>query len=133
MHAIFRSTALVGFLVLTTYGLWLRGDLSDARWLAILGGAWLLLLVSLRPNLSSRVPRFNRTVIRVAFLAASIFAILAVQLVRIQVLQREATVNRTATAANGEIIANPRLQREELRVKRGRVFDRNGIILADTV
>lgn len=128
-----RIVALIGFFGLTAYGLWLRGEISDARWLALLGGAWLLLVVAFRPHLPAQTPRFNRTVIRAAFLVASVFAILSIQLIRIQILQRDATVNRSASAANGEMIANPRLQREELRVKRGRVFDRNGIILADTV
>ncbi|MDP9366433.1 MAG: penicillin-binding protein 2 [Chloroflexota bacterium] len=129
-----RRLAALLCLALVAYGLWLRGGISDARWLGLLGTAWLLLLVALWPSLPESTPTFARTTIRTAVLIASVFVVLSVQLVRVQVLQAGATVARVARdPASGEVVANPRFQIADLEARRGRVFDRAGAVLADTV
>ncbi|MDP9368016.1 MAG: penicillin-binding protein 2, partial [Chloroflexota bacterium] len=95
--------------------------------------AWLLLLVGFWPRLPSTLPQFNRTVVRTAVVLTTVFAILSVQLVRIQIVQGDVTERRVARAPNGDSLANPRLQNESLSIRRGRVFDRNGVLIADTV
>ncbi len=129
-----RRVAALLFAAVVAYGLWARGGISDARWLALLGTSWLLLLVALWPALLPTLPTFARTTIRTAILLATVFAILSLQLLRIQIVQSEATVERIGTdPVSHEVIANPRLQVDDLTTRRGRVFDRNGAILADTV
>ncbi len=132
--ALLRRAGALLFVALVAYGLWARDGISDARWLALLGTAWLLLIVALWPTLPPSLPTFARTTIRTAVLIASVFVVLSVQLVRIQVVQGGATANRVATdPTTNEVIANPRLQIADLEARRGRVFDRHGALLADTV
>ena len=134
MMPLLRATSLLLFFTLVGFGLLVGGDAGDARWLALLGTGWLLLLVAFWPSLPGSLPTFNRTAIRTAFLLATVFAILSVQLVRIQVVRSEATVTRRALdPVTGDAVANPRLIETDLDVERGRVFDRNGSVLADSV
>ncbi len=67
---------------------------------------------------------------RTAITLATVFAILSVQLVRVQVVHQSATTERVATAPNGEIIANPRRQSTGLDQDRGPIYDRNGTLIA---
>ncbi|MDP9368852.1 MAG: hypothetical protein M3Q03_11345, partial [Chloroflexota bacterium] len=133
MPTAIRAVALALFLAAVVLGLSLSGGISDARWLGILGAAWLLLLVGFWPRLPSTLPQFNRTVVRTAVVLTTVFAILSVQLVRIQIVQGDVTERRVARAPNGDSLANPRLQNESLSIRRGRVFDRDGVLIADTV
>ncbi len=127
-----RTLAGVGAIGLIAAGLAIGGGISDARWLLMLCGAWVLLLVATRVRIPVTVPVRTRSTIRTALVLATVFAIVSVQLVRIQVVQSEATQTRTATAPNGDVVANPRLGNADLAVKRGRIYDRNGNVVADT-
>ncbi|MBA2518605.1 MAG: penicillin-binding protein 2 [Chloroflexia bacterium] len=129
-----RRLATFLFAILIAAGLIAGDRMSDAYWLALLGAAWLLLLVALWPALPADLPTFARTTVRTGILLTTIFIILGIQLLRIQVVQSEAIANRVGTdPATGEVIANPRLQVADLAIRRGRIFDANGAILADTV
>ena len=131
--SLLRRTALLLFCIAVLYGFWWESSASDARWLLLLLGGWLLLVVALWPRLPAGTPTVNRTVLRTATLLASVFAVLSVQLVRLQVVQGRATVRRVATdPASDEVIANPRLQLDDLTIHRGSVFDRHGALLAGT-
>lgn len=132
MSRALRSLAALAAIGLIGFGLWTGDGVSDARWLALLGVAWVLLLIASRVPLPASMPSFNRTLVRTALVLATVFAVVSAQLVRIQVVQSEATVNRTGVAENGEIVANPRLGNRDLAVQRGRIFDRNGVAIADT-
>lgn len=113
-------------------GLVLRGEISDGRWLAVLGLAWLLLLVAARLPLSERMPAFNRSLIRTALVFATVFIVISAQLVRIQVVRSDDTYSRTAQAPNGEIMGNPRIGNAALAVDRGDIVDRNGTVIAQS-
>ncbi len=111
-----------------------RGGLSDARWLAILGVGGLLLLVAVWPALPPGIATPARTTVRLAVLLVVGFALISIQLLRIQVVQSGAISGRVGEdPVSGEVIANPRLQVVDLEADRGRVFDRAGTTLADTV
>lgn len=130
---VLRRSAGVVFVLLIAYGLWARDGITDGRWLSLLGIGWLLLLVACWPSLPAAVPTFNRTTIRTAVLLTTVFVVLTVQLVRIQIVQSEATVGRIVTdPVTRDVIANPRIQIADLKGRRGRVFDRNGVPLAGT-
>ncbi len=132
MGGLMRSLVGMAALALIGFGLWTGNGVSDVRWLALLGAAWVLLLVASRVPLPASMPSFNRTLVRTALVLATVFAVISAQLVRIQVVQSEATVNRSGIADNGEIVANPRLGNRDLAVRRGRIFDRHGNAIAGT-
>ncbi len=127
-------TSLAGFLGIVTIGtgLVLHDRISDPQWLAILAVAWLFLLAGSRIRLPDRLPPFNRSLIRTALTLFTVFVIISAQLVRIQVVARDDTANRTAIASDGETIGNPRLANSQLAVQRGEIFDRNGNLIAGT-
>ena len=101
MGGLMRSLAGMAALALIGFGLWTGNGVSDGRWLALLGAAWVLLLVASRVPLPASMPSFNRTLVRTALVLATVFAVVSAQLVRIQVVQSEATVNRSGIADNG--------------------------------
>ena len=128
-----RLAAALGFLALTAFGLASGDQITDGRWLAILGAAWLLLVLATWVRPPAAIPTVGRTTIRTAVVLATVFAVVSLQLLRIQIVTREATADRVAIAPNGDVAGNPRRQQADLRVQRGRVYDRNGVILADSV
>jgi peptidoglycan glycosyltransferase len=128
-----RNLSLLGSLVLIGFGLFSSKDVSDARWLAILGAAWLLILIGVHFELPSGLPTFNRSLIRTSMVIVSVFVLISAQLVRIQVVQSDATYDRTGISSNGDVIANPRASGTDLSVDRGKIYDRDGNLIADTV
>lgn len=119
--------------LLIGYGLTISEDLSDASWLTILFGAWVLLLIGTRVSLPKSMPVFNRSLIRTASVLATVFLLISAQLVRMQAIERDAIYYRTGTDDNGEVISNPRLVTTRMNYERGRIYDRNGTVLADSV
>ncbi|MBA2777080.1 MAG: hypothetical protein H0U31_10165, partial [Chloroflexia bacterium] len=117
---------------LLTAGLVFSDRINDTQWLLALVVAWLLMLVATRTALPIRLPTFNRTLIRTAMVIATVFIVISAQLVRIQIVASDATYHRTAVAPDGEIMGNPRLATTELSVRRGEIFDRHGIAIAET-
>ena len=133
MHTVIRTSSVLLALGIVTWGLFTGEDLSDARWLAMLFGAWILLLIGTRVHLPASTPTFNHTIVRTALVLATVFVIISAQLVRIQAVSREDIYYRTAVDPSGEVISNPRLTSSKLENARGRIYDRNGVLLADTV
>ncbi len=131
MPRVLRALAGFASLMLVAWGLATIDDVSDARWLTLLGLAWLLLLVATYVPLPT-VPQFSRSIIRVAIVFATVMAIVSVQLVRIQVVQQDAIVYRAAQTADGDAIANPRVVLTPLENQRGEIKDRDGDIVAAT-
>lgn len=132
MHAFLRTIFLLGAFGLIGFGLFVGDDLTDARWLTLLAGAFVCLILGTRINLPASLPPFNRGLIRTTMLLGCVFVLLSAQLVRIQVIQQEQIYFRTEADANGEVISNPRLYQQQLTVQRGQIVDRNGVVLADT-
>jgi peptidoglycan glycosyltransferase len=134
MNRATRTLALAATLGLVGLGLWHREGMSDGRWLMLLGGAWLFLLVAIWPRRTRPRTASGLSIAKIGLLLSTVFVVLAVQLARVQVVHQAATVDRIASnSRTGEVIANPRLVNEDLRIDRGRVFDRNGETIADTV
>jgi len=133
MPRFLRFLCILAALAIIGVGLFTSEELSDARWLGLLAIAWILLLFGTRMPIGPDVPTFNRAVLRTAMTLASMFAIISAQLVRIQVVQSDATYNKTAKDPTGETISNPRKTSAELSAPRGKIYDRNGTLVADTV
>lgn len=132
MSTVVPGLAGVAGIGLIAFGLALQGGITDTRWLALLGLAWLLLLVASRLRLPRALPPFNRSLIRTALVIATVFIVISAQLIRIQVIQSDETYFRTASAPDGEVIGNPRIGNSELGIERGEIFDRNGKLIAGT-
>jgi peptidoglycan glycosyltransferase len=128
-----RHLSTLAALGLVGFGLFSSEDVSDGRWLALLGASWILLLIGFHVDLPSKLPTFNRSLIRTSLVITSVFILISAQLVRIQVVQRDAAYNRTSVAPDGEVISNPRASSTDLSVNRGRIYDRDGNLIADTV
>jgi peptidoglycan glycosyltransferase len=132
LRTIISAISATAAFVIIAIGLVLRGEISDGRWLAILAISWLLLLLASRIPLPARMPTFNRSLIRITFVLATVFIMISAQLVRIQVVRSDDTFYRTAQAPNGEIIGNPRIGNAELAVDRGDIVDRNEVVIAQS-
>lgn len=133
MHAGIRSISTLAALALISWGLFTGDDLSDARWLTMLFGAWVLLLIGTHVPLPSSLPTFNHTIVRSALMLTTVFMVISAQLVRVQVVSSDDIYYKTAVDPRGEVISNPRLTSSKLESSRGKIYDRNGILLADTV
>lgn len=131
MPVIIRAIAGLACATLLVWGLASVEDVSDAKWLTILGTSWLLLVVATYLPLRN-MAQFSRSLIRVAFVFATVMAIISVQLIRIQVVQQDAIVYRTAQTDDGDAIANPRVVLTPLENERGEIIDRDGEIIAAT-
>ena len=132
MNTAIRSLSLLAAIGLIGFGLFIGDELSDARWLTLLAGAFVCLLVATRVQIAPGMPTFNRGLIRTTMLLACVFILLSAQLIRVQVVRQEDIYYRTGIAPDGEVISNPRLYQQQLTVQRGRIYDRNGVVLADT-
>ncbi len=106
--------------------------LTDARWLAVLGLAWILFMVSLWVPIPVVVPTERRTVIRTAATLAAGFVALSVQLLRLQVVKGEDNANRVGISPEGEPISNVRRVNLGLDIRRGRILATSGEVLAGT-
>ena len=128
-----RRFSALAALALVVLGFVASNAITDARWLSLLGAAWLLLLVALWVPIPAHTPPFNRAVVRTGVILGSVFVLLVVQVIRLQVVQSDRITSRVAVAPNGDVVTNGRLLNEDVRVRRGRITDRNGVILADSV
>lgn len=132
MPSIVRILCGIASAALLGWGLATIDDVSDARWLTILGMAWLLLLLATYLPLPN-MPQFSRSLIRIAIVFATVLAIVSVQLIRIQVVQQDAIAYRSAQTDDGDAIANPRVVLTPLENQRGEIMDRDGVAIAATM
>nr|MBA2247180.1 penicillin-binding protein 2 [Chloroflexia bacterium] len=132
MRVIIPTIAGLTAVGLISYGLAFSSGITDTRWLAILGIAWLLLLVASRIRLPFGLAAFNRSLIRTAMVLATVFLIISAQLVRIQVVRSDETYYRSAESRDGEVMGNPRVVNSDLSIDRGDIVDRNGVLIAGT-
>ncbi len=122
----------VAAVALIAAGLLMQDRLGSTQWLLVLLCAWVLLLIATRVPLPDDMPRFNRSVVRTSVALATVFAIMGVQLARLQGSNADAVSRRTGVAPNGEYLGNARLAGDTLTVARGEIFDRNGTLIAGT-
>src|SRR5688572_29788922 len=106
LRRLLRLLAVGGAVGLVAVGLRSGSQITDARWLAILGGAWLLLVLGSWVPLPRTIPSVARSTIRTAVILCTVFALVSVQLLRIQVVTSDATAGRVAIAPNGDVAGN---------------------------
>jgi peptidoglycan glycosyltransferase len=134
MNRFISAVSIVLLIAVSTYGLWATDRLSDGRWLGILGCIWILLLLAVWPVAPRPADPQDRAMVNGAIVFATIFAVLAIQLIRIQVLRRTAIAEKVGRdPATGEVLGNPRIVNDDLEILRGSIFDRNGEVIAESV
>lgn len=133
MTTFIRLAAFVGALLVLGYGFGDTDQDADRVWLLSLGVAGVLLGIAWWPRATRNLPIFNRTLLRWATIILVGFALVSVQLVRVQIVQSARTLGRVGEAPNGEVVTNPRDRLRALEMQRGRILDREGRVLADTV
>ncbi|MER3437028.1 MAG: penicillin-binding protein 2, partial [Chloroflexota bacterium] len=128
--------ALVFAMIIASGGWWLSDRLDDTAWLLALGTIAIGAIAAMWPRpRSSRTGRGNQqAVVKLGIVLMSLFGVLTLQLVRIQAWQQAEIASRVAVdRSTGEVAANPRIIDEDLRVQRGRILDRRGAIVAETI
>lgn len=129
MKALLRLLAFLAAVGLVVYGL---ASGSEVTWLGML----YLAVLPLGYVLFSLVPRetvgWRRGTWKIAAALSLGFVLLSLQLLRQQFIVAPALAERPVQTAVGQII-NPRVLNSELRVQRGRIFDRSGVEIAGRV
>ncbi len=133
MGTFLRLAAFVGAMLVIAYGFGGTEGQADRVWLGLLLGAGVLLAIAWWPRGTRSLPVFNRTLLRWSAIILVCFTLVSIQLVRVQIVESSRTISRVAEAPNGEIASNPRERLRALEMQRGRIVDRNGSVLADTV
>lgn len=133
MGTFIRLAAFIGAMLVIAYGFGGTEEQADRVWLLLLLGAGILLAIAWWPRGTRTLPVFNRTLLRWSAIILVCFTLVSIQLVRVQIVESSRTASRIAEAPNGEIASNPRLRLRSLEMQRGRIFDAEGRVLADTV
>jgi peptidoglycan glycosyltransferase len=133
MRAFTRFAALCVAALFIAYGFSVTDEQSDKLWLLCLLGCGVFLTVAWWPAQTRSLPIFNRTLLRWVTLLIVAFVLISIQLVRVQVVESARISNRVAIAPDGETVANPRDRLRALEMRRGRILDSDGRVLADTI
>ncbi|MEX1158443.1 MAG: penicillin-binding transpeptidase domain-containing protein, partial [Thermomicrobiales bacterium] len=133
MNTFIRLSAFFGALLVIAYGFSGTEGQADRVWLLLLLASGVLLSISWWPRGTRTLPVFNRTLLRWSTIVVVCFTLVSLQLVRVQIVESSRITSRVAEAPNGEIASNPRERLRSLELQRGRIFDSEGRLLADTV
>jgi peptidoglycan glycosyltransferase len=123
---------IAGVVALIAYGM-LQPVEQDQRWILALWLAAPLLLVAARLALPTQPRGVGRSVQNLGLAIGLGFTLLALQLLRQQFVRADeiyATVH--VDEQTGQTTSNVRPVLQSLRVQRGKIFDRAGIVLVDT-
>lgn len=127
-----RFGALLAAGAILALGLLQREGNTDGRWLLALAASAPFFVLLFWPRLPRDLPTFNRTVVRIGTLLVVAFLLTSIHLVRLQVVRADELARETRVTDGGDTVSNQRILLEQLRRQRGRIFDRNGQVLADT-
>jgi penicillin-binding protein A len=132
MRLILRTLLLVVALGLLVYGMLQPID-DDARWLMALWAAAPALLAAVHLSLPPRPAGVGRSIQNLGIIVAVGFVLLSLQLLRQQFVRAETISNAVfIDQQTGQPTSNVRHVIEALRVQRGKMIDRNGLVLVDT-
>jgi peptidoglycan glycosyltransferase len=127
LRVLFRFLALAASLALAWVGL----AASDDTWRLLLIVILLLLVVAFWPRRQEEETPLGHNVRLFGALLLAAGMLLGLQLLRLQVLQAETIRAQVANLPDGPV-QNIRPYIAERRTQRGRIYDRNGTLLADT-
>lgn len=127
-----RSGAFVAALLVVGYGLLTTRGHGEGPWLIVISATAVLLLVSFWPSIPRGTPQFERAVIRCTVLFLVGFMVVAIQLVRLQIVDSTQILARSGLATDGTVIANPRQAIEDAKTIRGQIVAAGGQVIAGT-
>ena len=132
MRHIARILAVVAALALIGYGI-IQPVEQDSRWLLALWMAAPLLLIAARLTLPGAPRGVSRSVQNLGLVVGLGFVLLSLQLLRQQFVRANDIYETVhVDAQTGQITSNVRPVIQSLRVQRGKMIDRNGVVLVDT-
>ncbi len=127
-----RVLLLVAASALLVFGILQPID-NDVRWLLALWGAAPLLLLAAHLSLPARPRGVARSVQNLGLVVGLGFVLLSLQLLRLQFVRAEEIANAVfIDEQTGQPTSNVRHVLAALRVQRGKMIDRNGVVLVDT-
>jgi peptidoglycan glycosyltransferase len=127
-----RVLAFIIALALIGYGM-IQPVEQDGRWLLALWLSAPLLLIAVRLSLPSQPRGTSRSLQNIALLVALGFVLLSLQLLRQQFIRADEIANNVhLDEQTGQTTSNVRQVIQSLRVQRGKMLDRNGMVLVDS-
>ena len=127
MRALVRLVGLGGGLGLLVFGMF---QPTEARWLPFLWGGMILLVIGVAASVQMFHTGVRKGVLNLALVFVLLFVMLTVQLLRSQFIYAESTYNRVVNDPQGNVTGNIRPVLRSMKVRRGGIFDRNGVQLA---
>ena len=103
---------------------------EEPRWLLCLWGGIILLAIGAAASVQSLHTGTRKGVLNLALIFVLLFVMLTVQLLRAQFIYAEPIYNKVVADDQGNVIGNIRPVLRSMKVKRGGIFDRNGVQLA---
>lgn len=132
MRHVARILAFASAVALIAYGMFQPVE-QDSGWLLALWLAAPLLLVAARLSLPAQPRGISRSIQNLGLLIALGFVLLSVQLLRQQFVRANDIADTVhVDEATGQTTSNVRQVIQSLRVQRGKMRDRNGLLLVDT-
>ncbi len=127
MRIVLRLLGIAGGIGLIVFGMFLR---DEGRWLMCLWGGIILLAVGIFASVRAMHSGQRKGVLNLALVFVTLFIMLTVQLLRTQFIYAEATYDRVARDDQGNVTGNVRPVIRSMKVRRGAIVDRNGVVLA---
>ncbi|MBN8957806.1 MAG: hypothetical protein J0H17_14725 [Rhizobiales bacterium] len=128
-----RTCLTVGGTGLILYALFADKRSADERWLAALAIGGFMIAAGRWPDLSRVHDLAQRGAVRIGLALTVGFALVAVQLLRMQAINASTTASRVGTdPTTGDVFSNPRTMNLATTSKRGAILDRSGTVLAKT-
>jgi peptidoglycan glycosyltransferase len=128
-----RALAVLAGLGIIGYGMTLSAVGPQGRWLLCLGLGGMLIGIGLWPAAHSIANPDAKPVVNVVTAIAIIFAMLGVQMARVQLISSDSIADRSGVdPASADVLSNPRQSTADLVIKRGSIVDRNGVVLAES-
>jgi len=128
-----RACLTVAGVGLIAYSLVVDANGTDARWLAALAGGGAMIAIGRWPDMSRIRDLAERGAVRIGLALTVGFALVAIQLLRMQAINASTTSNRVGVdPKSGDIFSNPRTINLATTTKRGAILDRTGVVLART-
>lgn len=130
-RSMLRTALLLVAAGLLIYGI-VQPIVEETRWLICLWAAAPLLGVAAWLSTDAGPRGLSRSVSNVGLVVLVGFALLSLQLLRQQVVSAEAIYNHVAFGDDGTTTSNVRPVLDSQRVLRGKMVDRNGVVLVDS-
>lgn len=126
MRGVVRLVGLGGGLGLLVFGMFQR---SEPLWLLCLWSGIVLLMLGVGATIQALHTGVRKGVLNLALVFVLLFVMLTVQLLRAQFIYAESIYEKVVRDGEGNVTGNVRPVLRSMKVKRGAIFDRNGVML----